>query len=510
MQPLCVAIRADASPRIGLGHVKRCLSLAQALLGAGAKICLVARDLGVDIRALARSYDVEVELLAPPQQSVPAATEIPHAHWAEVTWQQDVADTVFALARRAVDWIVVDHYAFDARWHEAMRRQLGVPIAVVDDLADRNLSAELLVDQNHAADHRRKYQGRIASSARILGGPRFALLSSAYRSAARYELNVTCRSLGIFMGGIDAANWSSVALRACRDQAGFDGDIAIATTSANPNIAELRALCERWPRTTLEVDLADLSGFFARHDLQIGAGGGATWERCCIGPPTLAFVCAENQRVVIDELRELGAIATLPPTVEPSEQSIGAALRRLLSDADERRHISARARALVDGRGAERVAFYMAAARLQLRDASIADAALMFDWRNHPATRQMSVDPVRIEWEAHCRWLERALSDPARILQIATIGALPVGVIRYDIRDGERAEVSLYLDPCLHGLGLGARLLRAGESLLRTRRPGLQQLLATVLDINRASARMFTADGYVRSDDGRYLKALKR
>lgn len=510
MQQLSVALRADASARIGLGHVKRCLSLAEALLSVGVKVCIVSRDLGVDIRALARPYGVEVELLAPPRESIEAASDVPHAHWAEVTWQQDVSDTAAVLTPRVVDWIVVDHYALDAKWHEAIRTQLGVAVAVIDDLADRMLSAELLIDHNHAADHREKYRGRIPASTRIRGGPRYALLSAIYRSAVRYDFNAECRSLGIFMGGVDAADWSSVALLACRVQAEFGGDIAIATTSANPNIERLRALCQRWPRTMLEVDLVDLSGFFARHDLQIGAGGGATWERCCIGPPTFALVCAENQGGVIDELSALGAIATLDCAEEPSERNIGASILRLMNDPGRRLQIATRARALVDGRGAERIACHIAAPTLQLRDASAADAALLFNWRNHPATREMSTDSAPIVWDAHMRWLEHVLCDSARILQIATIGALPVGVIRYDVCAAASAEVSLYLDPGLHGLGLGARLLRSGESLLRSRRSEVRQLVATVLDTNRASARMFAADGYVRSDGGRYLKELKR
>jgi L-amino acid N-acyltransferase YncA len=98
--------------------------------------------------------------------------------------------------------------------------------------------------------------------------------------------------------------------------------------------------------------------------------------------------------------------------------------------------------------------------------------------------------------------------DAARILQIATIGTLPVGVIRYDQRRAGEAEVSLYLDPDLLGVGLGARLLQVGEQTLRLRWPQVRRLLATVLDTNVASRRMFAADGYVRGDHGLYVKSL--
>ena len=53
--------------------------------------------------------------------------------------------------------------------------------------------------------------------------------------------------------------------------------------------------------------------FFGRHDLQIGAGGGATWERCCVGAPSLTLPCSRNQQVVISALAELGILRTTEP-----------------------------------------------------------------------------------------------------------------------------------------------------------------------------------------------------
>lgn len=76
--------------------------------------------------------------------------------------------------------MVLDHYAFDAVWHNAIRAELGSRIAVIDDLADRMLSADLIVDHNFAPDHRVKYEGRAARESILLGGPRYALLGPAF------------------------------------------------------------------------------------------------------------------------------------------------------------------------------------------------------------------------------------------------------------------------------------------------------------------------------------------
>ena len=506
-QPLRVVMRADASTQIGLGHVKRCLSLAEALSAAGCEVCLVSRDLGVDIHALAATQGVELELLPRPAGELPVEADVAHAHWAGVPWSQDVQESLAAVAGRHVDWFIVDHYAFDARWHHAAGKASNASIAVIDDLADRSLEASIVVDHTYAVDHRTKYAGRVDPRARILGGPRYALLSSVYADAAPYKFSDRVGSIGIFMGGLDASNRTSVVMQACREEAGYAGSIEIATTSSNPNVPSLLTQAERWPRTVVYTDMPDLARFFARHDLQIGAGGGAMWERCRVGAPTLALVCAQNQRAVISALKDLDVIATVEPFDDLSAGNIGHAVRSLIHDPEARRRIACRARVLVDGLGARRVALALCSGRITLRDARLEDAALMYEWRNHASTRQVSADASTIEWPAHVAWLGGVLADADRMLQVGTIEGVPIGVIRFDGLGGVEAKVSLYLDPRLHGLGLGRSLLDAGEKCVHQRN-GPRCIVATVLDTNVASRRMFEAAGYVRCDDGRLIKEL--
>ena len=487
-RPPRVALRADASAHVGLGHVVRILALGRALIECGAETRLLTRDLGVDTARLAREAGVDHTLL-PRDEAAPSAA-LP------LDSGEDARHTIAALLGWLPDVIVIDHYEMGAQWHAAVRSALGSRIAVIDDLADRDLLADWVIDHNPAADHRAKYASRLQNPARILGGPRFALLGPAYRDAPSCVFHETVASIGIFMGGTDAAGYSSIALRACREVAGFAGSVEIAATSANPRLPTLRAECQAWPDTRLLVDAPDLSSFFARHDLQIGAGGGAAWERCRVGAPTLAIACAANQQVVIEPLASLGVIATLPAGVAADASGIGTEVLALLTRPDRRRHISQSGRGLVDGFGARRAALCLLASRLGLRPASAGDARFMHGGRNAPSIRAMSSDHREISWEEHQRWLDNALNDPTRTLLIAQIGPVSVGVIRFDDLPGGMAEVSLYLDPALHGLGLGIALLQTGERYLFLQRGTALRLVATVLEANPASRRTFRQAGY--------------
>lgn len=490
-----VAIRVDASAAIGTGHLKRCLSLAQALTDAGAAVRFVCRELdAVAAQVLGTETSTTHWLPAPAKALTPPPDAPPHAAWAGVPQTQDAADTAQALADWQPDALVVDHYAFDARWHGALRAALGggarcLRVLVIDDTADRMLDADALLDHNWAPDHRAKYAGRLLREPLWLCGPRFAQLSAAYRHAPRHAFHDTVGSIGIFMGGTDPGGVSARVLAACR-HAGFTGPVEVVSTSANPHLAGLREACQRDGQTTLTLDQPDLAAFFARHDLQVGAGGGATWERCCIGAPTVALALVANQSAVVPGLAALGAVRAA------DEASLTAVLRELIADPAARRSLAERAAALVDGRGAQRVAMALLRDQLQLRPATADDAPLLHGWRNHPAVRAVSATQDPIAFDAHQRWLQAVLANAARWLFVAQVGQLPVGSIRFDRLDNGQLEVSLYTDPDLQGLGLGQRLLAAGEQALLALHPGGFSVQAQVLPGNTASQRLFQAAGY--------------
>jgi RimJ/RimL family protein N-acetyltransferase len=159
--------------------------------------------------------------------------------------------------------------------------------------------------------------------------------------------------------------------------------------------------------------------------------------------------------------------------------------------------LSNRSRQLVDGIGAKRAALCLAQSTMQLRAAVPADAELLFEWRNHPVTRAVSRNSCPIDRTAHEQWFARTLSDASRCLRIAHIGPVDVGMIRFDLNERERtAEVSLYLDPALHGLGLGSTMLAAGESCVLAGDWPVSTFVAEVLPGNLPSQRLFEQGDY--------------
>jgi len=458
-----IVVRADGGARLGWGHLKRCLALATALQARGAELSFVTRGAEPGVAALLQAAGIRHQVLTGPLDD-PA---------------QDAAETLAALrtATPAVppDIVIVDHYRLDARWHDAMRAATGARIVVIDDLADRPLAADLLVDQNPCDDHAGKYRKVLADGVPLCGGPGFALLAPAYASHAGAVLHDPLQTIGLFLGASDPAGHTLWALHVLRQRAGWQGAVRLASSSANPALAVLHAAVQADERLSLQVDAPDLADFFAGLDLALIAGGGALWECCSLGVPTLALVCADNQRQSVPWVAAAGAVQGLDAIGQTAAQAaaLGAALRVLIADATARQRLAGRARRLVDGQGAARVADRVlalladlpsaaeASPPLQLRPATLADAERLYVWRNDAGTRAASHHDAPVAWPDHLAWLSATLTNPARALWVAWRGDEAVGTLRADTPPGAaQTTLSWTVAPDQRGSGLGRALVQ--------------------------------------------------
>lgn len=476
-------MRPDGGVRIGLGHIRRSHSLAEAFADLGAEVRMLIDDRVPDTALPASSAAVSWHRLDPCTH--PTA-------WAV----HDAESALQAVEAWHPTHVVVDHYSLPAQWYEQVRARTGAKVAAVDDLGDRSLPVDWLIDHNPCADPRAKYRDRVPSTAVLLCGPRFALVGARYARAHRREHSNTVHSIGISLGGVDASGLSEVVVDACREVARFAGLIEIVTSSANPHLERLVRLTQGRRGVSLTIDAPDLVDFLSRHELFVGAGGGSAWERCCMGAPAVVLAVADNQRAVVADLERLGVASGPNPANALDPQAIGRAVATLVGDPDRRRRFSERGRALVDGLGAVRVAVALAADHLQVRPATIADAALLHAWRNAPDTRSVSGDGREIPFAEHRAWMSAVLADEDRMLLVGQVGTRPVGSVRFDRDQTGEATVSIYLAPDLHGLGLAGRLLRAGERAATKAGLAVRGFCANVLPSNRASRRLFEAAGY--------------
>lgn len=368
-----VVFRTDASLQIGSGHVMRCLTLADALASKGAQCEFICRVQPGCLHEVIRHRGYRInDLLALENKSTDAIKvestkkkipehQVDHADWLGSDWQTDSAQTGEILRILRPDWLVVDHYALDARW-ETPLRPYCTKLMAIDDLADRTHDCDLLLDQNlgrQASDYDRLVPG----SCQLMVGPSFAMLRPEFAALRPYSLQRRSHSrqleqLIITMGGVDQTNATGQVMQALKHCAlPSSCRITVVMGLTAPWIQNVKELAAQmpWP-TEVVVHINDMAQRMADSDLAIGAAGSTSWERCCLGLPCLLLVLAANQQTSADALQQAAVVRVIDST------SLGASLCdhiRYVTDNGVRLAMSAAGSSLVEGTGALVLADFM-------------------------------------------------------------------------------------------------------------------------------------------------------
>jgi UDP-2,4-diacetamido-2,4,6-trideoxy-beta-L-altropyranose hydrolase len=358
-----VAFRTDASLQIGSGHVMRSLTLADALRAQGAQCHFICRAHPGHLMEVIRQRGYRVHSLSVPVQQAQVAIknlqpEPVHAAWLGSTWQSDAQETAAILADLQPDWLVLDHYALDQRWEEALAPYYR-KLLVIDDLADRPHRCDLLLDQNLGSQPEH-YARWVPAHCRVLTGPHFALLRPEFAALRPYSLQrrqaqPALRQLLITMGGVDQPNATGQVLQALKTCAlPADCRITVVMGLTAPWLQNVQELATQmpWP-TEVVVNVGDMARRMADSDLAIGAAGSTSWERCCLGLPTLMVVLAENQQAGAQAL-EAAHAAYMIRAVSDIATQLPLAVRELM-DSDCQSRMSLAASAITNGQGVEEI-----------------------------------------------------------------------------------------------------------------------------------------------------------
>lgn len=338
-----ILIRCDASAQLGVGHVMRCIALAEALRERGLRPCFVARAHGAVRHELA-AREFELELLPQPTPSM---------H--EPLGETDAAALRAIAVRTAASAIVVDHYgACDAYLRSLVR--LNVPLGVVDDMADRDLSPCQWVLNPSPFATRLRY--RVDVGAAMLLGPTFALLRKEFTETTAPQV---CHKSGaarvlLTLGGGDQTQrlfeMSDALLRSARP-------LHIRCLSPDGGSLLARIGDAIPPRHQFEIveHQRCVADVFSWAEVALTAGGTTCWELCALGVPQVIVALEANQRPNAEGIAATGCGLTVGD-YEGSRTAGRAAhaIETLLADERLRGCLSARARAVVDGHGAARAA----------------------------------------------------------------------------------------------------------------------------------------------------------
>ena len=314
-----VVFRVDASLLIGTGHVMRCLTLADELTRHGHECWFICREHPGHLGDLIASQGYSLTLLPAPtdldmQQNTNSNDD--YARWLGVQLLDDARQTFEAISPLKPDWLVVDHYALDAQW-ERMLKSAVFKIMVIDDLANRSHECTVLLDQTFGRNAT-EYQPWVPHNCQLLCGSQYALLRSEFAELRPYSLQrrskAKLRKVLVTMGGVDRSNVTGRVLDRLREsELPPDCRVVVVMGATAPWLEEIKLKAKILPWfTEVKVGVSNMAHIMADSDLAIGAAGATTWERCCLGLPSIQIVVAENQKTIASNLQKAGAAICLP------------------------------------------------------------------------------------------------------------------------------------------------------------------------------------------------------
>jgi len=331
--------RLDVSPTVGMGHLRRCLTLAGELTKCASEVFFLCRSEAFDVSEYMTS-DVK--------------------EWAAFDWsltpEEDAREVIRHCRTSGIDSVIVDHYRADQTYQKILHES-GLRWLQFDGDARYPIWANWLLNMSPAASEELYAKLKPRKETRLLLGPRYALLRKEFRQwSLRGNKGGPVRKILLTFGGGDDRGATVFCLEAMKSLA-EETECIVLLSSANPRKDDiLKWNRENRTNTMIVLDAEETAPYMASADLAITAGGMTVFEMAVLGIPVLIMQIADNQVPITRAWQQCGYGIDLGHLDKLHQETLLQEMTSLMQDAGRRQAMSIVGQAMVDGEGTRRVA----------------------------------------------------------------------------------------------------------------------------------------------------------
>ena len=328
-----IAFRTKGGATVGLGHLRRCLTLALELEKNGVAVHFVVNREPLVLQFVgAHGFDV---------------VDVGESD------AFDLHETLEIIQRWRGDVLVVDSYDVPGG---CLEKVMGtVLVTVIDDLADRPLPVDLVINGRIDAS---KLEYRGLPRTEFLLGPKYVLLRDGFALEPKRQIRQRIERILITVGGMDAFSLTPQLIDWTREALGPVAiDVVVGPFFTGDSGDQSDALAKRDGPVAVHRDPPDIHRLMLACDLAITGGGQTTYELAATGTPAVAIRLVDNQTGNLSGLSAKGALTWVGDVQDADlREQVVRILMALSRHCDRRRAMSLSGRLLVDGLGAKRVA----------------------------------------------------------------------------------------------------------------------------------------------------------
>jgi len=352
---MVIVFRVDSSKYIGMGHVVRCLALAEELRERGVNVFFVCRELPGDRIDFIEQRKFPVLRLSYSEGEIAKLSD--SRPWIDGLQQNDLKESLNHMEKLDhVDWIIVDHYGLNKVWEHECRNYVA-KIMVIGGLLGREHDCDALLDPNFVGD----INNSNILNCRLLCGPQYALVRKEFlRYCGKVIIKPKVNRLIIAMGGGDDRGAILWILNSLRELCSHIA-INILLSKVNCNLTAINNWVQnnKAGNIIINIDEPDIAGLMVNADLAIIAGGSTVFEAAALGLPSLVISISYNQKEAVKIWQKVGSVVYMGVFGEVTREEFQLRLQQVIDGYEIRKKMSLLGCRLVDGRGVKKVADFL-------------------------------------------------------------------------------------------------------------------------------------------------------
>ncbi len=339
-----IAIRADGSNSIGLGHITNSLAVAEALRGKGIEVVFVTKNFPA---AVGKIEEAGYKVFLLPVESGDNSEEL------------DFKITLEILKKESISLLVTDLLEIQ-KDYSSLFRKAGIKLVSIDILGNIALQSDIIINRTTIKSRFSKYKPMEGTKYYL--GPNFVTLSKQFLGQEKLlrAISAKVNKVLICFGGGDEFNLTA---RMAKIFSSFPGiSLTLILGRAFKGEAELNEIISKFEISKLGnkpvvlKDVKNMVDLFLLHDLAVCAGGSILYELAITGTPALILPMNDHQVENAQEFEIFGSVKNLGLYTEVNDEEIREKVEELLGDRALRQRMSLAGKRITEGKGAERAA----------------------------------------------------------------------------------------------------------------------------------------------------------
>lgn len=342
-----ILFRADGNSSVGLGHVMRCLSIADAFKNAGESCLFVTADNELHQTIKERGH-----------KNLALGTKYDHM-------ESELSSFVEEIEKRDIQIIFVDSYFVTEKYLRTLWQFCAkkyIILVYIDDVFAFPYPCDILLNYNIYADegtYQKLYAGYATPN--FLLNTSYEPIRAEFQNLLSREPKQEARDILISTGGSDCEHMGLEIVKAINAHTEWnDYRFHLIVGMMNEDKDEMGNLAEGKENIVLHKEVKAMSELMQSCDVAISAAGSTLYELCATQTPTITYILADNQIPGAegfqksDVLKCAGDIRNLGAE-ELAEKLLLEAVA-LAGNYEKRVNIASRMKTIIDGKGAERIA----------------------------------------------------------------------------------------------------------------------------------------------------------